>query len=176
MNEPRKGWSDHVQQMHVKPRPRFGSRRPERWGESLRGEENVRIPQVLFRGGEQTSLLCVCVCWGAGDGGDKVVIVSEEPVCFGVPGNSQTPKGTEEPVEWCSYQVPSKGSLWSLHVCALLAFVVGHSHHETPESGIPHCWVFQRQDKEARASHFPACSSKRYTQVAPSPGWELGTY
>lgn len=119
---------------------------------------------------------CVCVCWGAGDGGDKVVIVSEEPVCFGVPGNSQTPKGTEEPVEWCSHQVPSKGSSWSLHVCALLAFVVGHSHHETPESGIPHCWVFQRQDKEARASHFPACSSKRYTQVAPSPGWELGAY
>lgn len=76
------------------------------------------------------------MCRGAGDGGDKVVIVSEEPVCFGVPGNSQTPKGTEEPVEWCSYQVPSKGSLWSLHVCALLAFVVGHSHHETPESGI----------------------------------------
>lgn len=72
--------------------------------------------------------------------GDKAVIMSENPACFGVPRSSRRPKGAEEPIQWCSHKVPSQGSLWLLHICTLLAFFIGQSTImcKTPESGILH--------------------------------------
>lgn len=89
------------------PHPRCDSPRARNWGEGPRGEDSLRISQVRFRGGEQTSLLwcvcvwrvCVCVwcvccmvclcgvcvCWGGRGSGDNIVTSSEEPAYSGIP-------------------------------------------------------------------------------------------